>query len=705
MVSAAFFPLLGVQAVTGRIFLPDDDRIGAAPVALISESFWQRKFASSPDVLHRALTLGGTSYAIVGVVPAAFRFDVRNFHPSDVFLPIGAWTAPLFRDRKVSRAMDVVGRLKPGVSLEQADAEMQTIARSLAEQYPEANQGTAVALVPLNSDLAGRLRQLLLLLVAAVLFVLMIACVNVANLLLTRAGGRSHETAICMALGASRRRMVQQFLVESVLLTLAGVLFGSLVALWGTGAALAVLPAVLLPEAEQIRLDGRVLVFTTVVSVAAGVLFGLIPALAASRMDHGAALRERPQSSRVHHRTQGLFVVVEIALAFVLLVGAGLMIRSLTMVLRMDAGFTTNRLLVARVSFPASSARRDGIVAMWREMRQKFDAIPGIQATSLSVSSIPMTRDFSTLPFWLDGQAKPTTPAEMKWALSYIVEADYQRVMGIPLRRGRFLRPDDDERSSPVVVIDDRFARRYFGDQDPIGRRIHVDLLNLTAEIVGVVGHVRQWGLDETAASPYPEQCYLSMFQLPDHVLPLAARDVAAVFRTVDDPLTEVGPVRRALEAVNGQLVLYREQAMDRVIADRLARRRFTMIVLGVFAALALLMACIGIYGVMSHLVGSRTYEIAIRVALGAEQSSVVRMMLRDGIKMAAAGVAVGLAGALGLTRLIASMLFGVSAYDPPTLTAVVSLLTLVTLGACYLPARRATRVDPLLALRNDCET
>jgi predicted permease len=397
-----------------------------------------------------------------------------------------------------------------------------------------------------------------------------------------------------------------------------------------------------------------------------------------------------------------VFVVVEIALALVLLVGAGLMIRSLTTVLRMDPGFNADHLLMARASFPVSNTTPDHVMAVWRQMSQKFETIPGIQAASLSLDSIPMTRDFDTLPFWLDGQAKPSTPAEMQWALSYIVEADYLKVMGIPLRRGRFLTPQDHEHSSPAIVIDDQFARRYFGDQDPVGRRINIDILNITAEIVGVVGHVRQWGLDEDAASHYQAQCYLSMFQLPAHLMPLAARDIAVVVRTADAPLAQVGPIRRALEQINGQMVMYREQAMDGVMSDRLATRRFSMIVLGIFAALALLMACVGIYGVVSHVVGERTHEIAIRVALGAEGWEISRMVLWDGAKMALAGVATGLAAALGLTRLMSSMLFGVSAHDPATVAGVVSLLTFVAFAACYIPARRATRVDPMIALRND---
>jgi predicted permease len=697
MVSASFFRLLGVQPILGRSFLATDDQSGAAPVALLSENFWKRKFGGSPTALGQTLTLSGTSYVIIGVIPATFQFYARNFHRSDVYLPIGSWNAPGFRNRKVSMAMDVVGRLNSGVSLERATDDMEALARGLADQYAAVNKGTGVSLAPLKSDLVGPVKPLLLLLVTSVLFVLLIAGVNVANLLLARSSRRATEVAIRSALGASRSRIVRQFLTESVLLALAGGVVGTVTALWGTKAALTVLPQVLLPRAEEIRVDERVLLYTTVASVVAGILFGLVPALKASRLD----LRDRgARSGGVHHRTQGIFVVVEIALALVLLVGAGLMIRSLTTVLRMDPGFNTDHLLVARVSFPVSDVRADHVLSVWRQMSEKFETIPGLQA-SLSASSVPMTNDFSTLPYWLDGQPEPSTPAEMKWATSYIVDANYLKVMGTPLQRGRFLTPHDNEHSSPVIVIDDQFARRHFGDRDPIGRRINIDILNITAEIVGVVGHVRQWGLDENAASPYHSQCYLSMFQLPSHVLPLAARDISMVFRTADAPLAQVGPIRRALEAINGQFVMYREQAMDEVISDRLARRRFSMIVLGVFAALALMMACVGIYGVISHLVGERTQEIAIRVALGAARRDVLRMVLREGAKMALAGVAIGLAAALGLTRLLTSMLFGISAHDPVTMAGVVSLLTFVALAACYIPAWRATRIDPMVALKS----
>lgn len=703
MVSASFFRLLGVQPILGRTFAAADDRLGAAPVALIGEAFWRRKFDASPTAVGQTLLLSGASYVIVGVIPGGFQYDARNSRRSDVYLPIGAWNAPGFRDRKVTMGMDVVGRLRPGVTLASARHEMQALARGLAEQYPDVNAGMGVTLIPLASDLVSPVRPLLLLLATAVAFVLLIAGVNVANLLLARSSRRAGEVALRTALGASRGRIIRQLLIESLVLALAGGALGSVLALWGTTAALSALPQILLPRADEIGVDARVLSFTMIVSIATGVIVGLVPALKASRLDHHAALKERgPRSTGARHRTQGVFVVVQIALALILLVGAGLMIRSLTAVLSVDPGFTTERLLVARVSFPVAHTPPDRVRAIWREMSRTFETLPGVEAASLSASSVPLTQDFSTLPFWLDGQARPPTQADMPWAVTYVVEPSYLQVMGIPLERGRFLTAQDNEQAPPVIVVDDYFARRYFGDRDPIGRRVHLDILNVTAEIVGVVGHVRQRGLDERAASPWQAQLYASVFQVPDRLVPLAARDIAIVFRTTDAPLAHVAPIRRALERLDGQFVMYREQAMEAVVADSLAARRFSVVVLGSFAALALLLACVGIYGVIAHLVGERTQEFAIRTALGAERWDVLRTVLRDGARMALAGVAIGLGAALVLTRFMTNMLFGISAHDPATVAAVVGLLMLVAFAACYIPARRATRVDPMIALRND---
>ena len=699
MVSASFFPLLGVRPILGRTFLPNEDQLGAAPVVLMSDGFWKRKFASSPGALGKMLTLNGTAYVIVGVTPPDFHYHGRNFQQSDVYVPIGQWNEPSFRDRKIRNAMDVVGRLKPEVTLEQANADMQAIARHLASEYPESNKDLGIMLTPLRRDVVRSIEPILLMLLAAVAFVLLIACVNIANLLLARSRGRTREFAIRTALGASRGRVVRQLLTESILLAVAGGGLGVLIASLGTQAALKVLPEVL-PRAEEVRLDGRVLLFMAAVSLLAGILFGLTPALKTSRTDLHETLKEGGRgSSGSRHRTQSTFVVVEMALALILLAGAGLMIRSLARLWSVDPGFDSHSVLAARVSFPTLGSP-DAARAIWRQINDRLDAIPGVKAASLSAGATPMRGD-SEIPFWLEGQAKPSTQAEMKWALTYFVQPDYLKVMSIPLVRGRFLTQKDNEHAPLVIVIDDQFARLCFGGSNPVGRRVNLDILSTTAEIVGVVGHVKQWGLDEDSASVMA-QCYFSIFQIPDKFMPLAAGDDGLIVRTTGKPLSQVGSIRHALDQINSQLVLDRAQSMDGIISDSLAERRFSMILLGVFAALALLMACVGIYGVISHLAGQRTHEIGIRMALGAERRNVLRMVLREGAKMALVGVLLGLMGAFALTRLMASMLFGVSTHDPITFTGVASLLALVALTACYIPAHRAASVDPTEALRHE---
>ncbi len=699
MVSASFFPLLGVQPILGRTFLPNEDQLGSAPAVLISDGFWKRNFGSSPGALGKVLTLNGVTYTIVGVIPPNFRYHARNFQHSDVYVPIGQWNEPTFHDRKVSNAMNVVGRLKPGVTFDQASADMKALARHLAGEYPEANKGLGITLVPLKRDVVGDIRPTLLILQAAVGFVLFIACVNIANLLLARSRGRTRELAIRTALGASRGRVVRQLLTESILLAMAGGGFGVLIASWGTQAALKVLPEVL-PRAEEVRLDGRVLLFMVAASVLAGILFGLAPALRTSRPDLHKTLKEGGRgSSGARHRTQSVFVVVEMALALVLLAGAGLMIRSLAKLWSVDPGFDSHNVLAAQLSFPSAIGPPDAVRAIWRQINNRLDAIPGVKAASLSAGAMPMGGD-TQIPFWLEGQAKPSTFPEMKWALSYFVQPDYLKVMRIPLARGRFITPEDKEHSPFVIVIDDQFARAYFSNDNPIGRRVNIDILNATAEIVGVVGHVKQFGLDRDSTSPIQAQCYFSVFQIPDKFMPMAAGDVGVAVRTAGTPLAQVGAIRDALNQINGDLVMYRTQTMDGIISDSLAERRFSMILLGTFATLALIMSCVGIYGVISHLANQRTHEIGIRMALGAERRDVLRMVLGEGAKMTLLGVAIGLVAAFGLTRLLAAMLFGVSAHDPLTFAGVAGLLTLVALAACYIPARRAMRVDPMVALR-----
>ena len=544
----------------------------------------------------------------------------------------------------------------------------------------------------------GDIRLTLLILQAAVGFVLLIACVNIANLLLARSKGRVRELAIRTALGASRGRVIRQLLTESVLLAGAGGALGVVIASWGTQAALRVLPEVL-PRAEEVRLDGRVLLFMVAASVLAGILFGLAPALKTSRPDLNETLKEGGRgSSGARHRTQSVFVVVEMALALVLLAGAGLMIRSLAKLWSINPGFDSHNVLVAGLSFPSAIGSPDAVRATWRQINDRLGAIPGVKAASLSAGAKPMEGD-SQIPFWLEGQAKPSTFAEMKLALSYFIQPDYLKVMRIPLERGRFITPEDNEHAPFVMVIDDQFARLYFGNHNPIGQHVNLDVLNTKAEIVGVVGHVKQFGLDGDSTSPIQAQCYFSVFQIPDKFMPMVA-DVGIAIRTAGTPLAHAGGIRQALNQINGDLVLYRTETMDGIISDSLAERRFSMILLGIFSALALIMACVGIYGVISHLASQRTHEIGIRMALGAERRDVLRMVLGEGAKMTLLGVAIGLVAACGLTRLLAAMLFGVSAHDPLTFAGVAGLLALVGFVACYIPARRAMKVDPMVALR-----
>ncbi len=698
MISANFFPVLGVKPVIGRTFLTEEDQLGATPVVLISEGFWKRRFGSSPEALGKSLTLNGTAYTIVGVIPDDFHYISGNFSRSDAYVPIGQWKDPTFHDRKAAMGMDAVGRLKPGVTFAQAKADMEALGRHLAEAYPEADKGTGITLVPLKQDFVGDIKPFLLMLLAAVGFVLLIACVNVANLLLARSTARTQELAIRSALGATRGRMVRQLLTESLLLALAGGGLGMLLATWGLQGALKVLPEAL-PRAEEVHIDGHVLLVMLAASGLAGILFGLAPALKNSQRDLQETLKEGGRgSSGARHRLQSVFVVVEMALALVLLSGAGLMIRSLAKLWSVDPGFDPHNVLIFNTSSPPISSP-EAIRSSWLQIHDSLAAIPGVEAASLTAGSMPMGSD-SELPFWLEGEPKPPTTDEMKMTQLYFIQPDYLKVMRTPLERGRFLTRQDNEHSPLVIVIDERFARLYFGDQNPIGKRINFDILNVTAEIVGVVGHVKQWGLDADATAPIQAQCYFPLAQFPDQFLSLMAGGVGVAVRTQGPPLMRVSQLRRALSHLNSQQVMYNVRTMDGIIAGSLAARRFSMILLGIFAALALVMSCVGIYGVISYLVGQRTHEIGIRIALGAERRDVLRMVLAEGAKMALVGVVIGLVAAFGLTRLMASMLFGVSAHDPLSFAGVAGLLILVALVACYIPARRATKVDPMMALR-----
>jgi predicted permease len=699
MISADFFSTLGVRPILGRTFRTDDDVVGGAPVVILGGGFWKRKFGSSLELIGKPIILNGTSYTIVGVISSGFTF---YGHDRDVYTPIGQWNGASFRDRRVDVSSHGVARLKPGVTLSQAKADMDGIAQNLAVAYPEADKAVGITLVSMKEDIVGNVQPFLIVLLAAVGFLLLIACANVANLLLARSMGRSREFAIRAALGASHARVIRHLLTESILLAGLGGALGLLLAFWGTKAVLGTLPGAL-PRANEVALDSRVLLFTMALSLFAGIIFGLAPALKTSRVNLQEILKESGRGlSGTRHRLQGVFVAVEVALALVLLVGAGLMIRSLTALLRVNPGFNPSHAITFSLSLPAAPTTSSAETrARLRQFDDKMHGIPGVRAVSVTLGSRPMIHN-SSLPFWIEGQPKPANFQEMPQAMFYLVEAGFQQAMGVTLERGRFITPQDDEHAPVVVDIDDVFARTYFPHQNPIGKRINLAGFNVQAEIVGVVGHVKQWGLDADAKSAIEAQFDYPFMQLPEKLMPLAADAVAVVLRTEGDSTAVMGSVRRAVEEIDPREVVYNVQTMEEVVSNSFAARRLSMILLGVFAALALVLACVGVYGVISYLVGQRTHEIGVRMALGAQRGDVLRLVIGHGARMALTGVAIGVGAALGLTRLMANQLFGVSAHDPLTFAGVALLLIIVAVAACYIPARRALRVDPIIALR--CE-
>ncbi len=598
--------------------------------------------------------------------------------------------------------MDAVARLKPGVTLEQAKADMTSVAAHLAEMYPDSNKESGVTLVPLKENVVGEVRPFLLLLLAAVGFVLLIACANVANLLLARSTGRTKEFAIRAALGAGRGRMVRQMLTESVLLGLGGGTIGLLIAAWSTQVAIKALPAAL-PRADEIHVDRRVLLFTFAASLLAAFLFGLIPACKTARAEIQEPLKESGRGgSGARHRAQGVIVAVEMALALVLLTGAGLMIRSLEKLWNVDPGFDVQNV----INFGVAAGEPLGktpveIHEALRRFQSALAGIPGVEAASLTGGATPMNGD-SELPLWLDSEPKPATESEMRVSLFYIAQPGYLKVMKIPLKRGRFLEDRDEEKSPFVTVIDEEFAKRFFGGKEPIGRHVNFDILNLSAEVVGVVGHAKQWGMDENTSNSIQAQCYFALAQLPDSIMSMFAHGFPAMVRFNPTMLNNIGPIRQALWTVNSQLVVYDAKMMTEIVADSLAEKRFAMMLLGVFAALATALSCVGIYGVISYIAGQRTQEIGIRMAMGAERKDILQIILREAGKMELVGVGVGLITSFLLMRLMSSMVFGVSTHDPLTFLGVAMVLTLVALAACLVPAQRATRVDPMVALRHE---
>lgn len=696
MISANFLTALGVQLPLGRNFRAEEDQPGGAPVAIISDGLWKRKFGLSADVLGKSITLNGKTYTVVGVGPAR----ITGFSPTDVFVPIGQWTDSTFRNRGIGMGTTAIGRLKAGVTEAQARAEMEKITANLAAAYPESDKGVGATIISMKTDAVGNVRGILLVLLGAVSFVLLIACANVANLLLARSTGRAREFAIRSALGASPGRVIRQLLTESVMLGITGGSIGLLLAKWGTGVVLAALPESL-PRTEEIGIDGHVLAYTLGVSILTGVVFGLVPALKTMRRDMHDTLKEGGRgSSGARHRTQSVFVAAEMAMAVVLLVGAGLMIRSLAALWGINPGFDARNVLTFNISSTSAPDITPGqLRTKFRQGMRELTAVPGVESVSLIGGSLPMTGD-SEVPFWVEGQPKPASQQEMPFAMFYLVTQDYHKVMKIPMERGRSFTERDDEHAPGVVIIDEAFARKYFPNEDPIGKRLNLDFLEMRPEIVGVVGHVEHWGLGAKGHENLQSELYLPVWQIPDKFWPLLANGGQYAARTSGMPVGLTNSIREAAQRVDSSAVMYEVRPMQDIVKGSVATQRLAMILLSVFSGLALLLSAIGIYGVISYLAGQRTKEIGVRMAMGATSADVLRLVLREGMNITLVGVGIGILAALGLTRLITKMIYGVGAMDPITFAGVAILLTGVALLACYIPARRAMRVDPIIALR-----
>ena len=691
MVSAAIFPALGVAPALGRIFGPEEDAPGAPRVVVLTWQLWQRRFGGDRGVLGRSLQLNGEAYEVIGVLPEAFRL----FSGADVYVPIGLWQ-DVYPDRGQHPGIYVVGRLRPGVTIDQARRALDAVAERLEQQYPQTNTASRVKVEPMSYAVVGEARTPMLVLWGAVGFVLLIAGANVANLLLARASARQQEIAIRLAMGAGRARLVRQLLTESALLALAGGASGVLLAIWGMELVRPLVPATV-PRAGDLRIDGLALAFTLVLSLAAAALFGLVPALRASAIDLHSYLKEgRAMVGRARGRLRSGLVVAEVALALVLLIGAGLLLRSFARLTRVQPGFDPAHVLTMSMALPPSRyGTSTALVRFARELRERAAALPGVTAAAIT-GGLPLgdAPDTSVWP-----EERPTQgPGAREEAMLYSTTPGYLEAMRIPLLAGRFFTEADGD-EHPVCVIDDAFARKLFPGEDPLGKRL-VDEergAGKGPEIVGVVGHVQQFGLD--GAGPVHLGMYVP-YRAAAQRMPVFAGNVTLVVRAVGDPRALEPALHGALRSIDPEQPVFAVQSMEDAVSRSLGNRRFNLYLLGGFAALAVLLAVVGIYGVMSYSVSQRTREIGIRMALGAAHGRVVGLVVSQGLKLAALGVAIGISGALALSGVVRTLLYGVTATDPLTYGAIASALILVALGACWLPARRAARVDPVIALR-----
>lgn len=692
--SANFFPMLGVEPILGRSFLPEEDQPGAARVVIMNYGLWQRRFGSDADIVGKTLTLDGQAYTVIGVMSKEFRFPdafQASGEENALYVPI-AFTSEEASMRG-GHYLTVYARAKAGVTVEQAQAEMTTIAARLEQQYPETNLSLGAAVVSLQEQLVGDIKPALLILLGAVGFVLLIACANVANLLLARAAARQKEIALRTALGASRARLVGQFLTESVLLAGLGGVVGLLFAVLGLKLLTTLIPPNL-SQAKAISIDATVLGFTFLVSLLTGVIFGLAPALQASRPNLNETLKEGGKGSPGggRSRLRSLLVVSEVALALVLLVGAGLMINSFFRLRNVNPGFNPKNLLTMNVVLPRSKYdRRAKRTAFYNEMLQRIESLPGVESAGV-ITNLPLTFKGNNSGVTIEGRPEP--PADqIPIVISRVVSDSYFRTMGIALSKGREFSTQDRPDTRASIIVSESTARTFWPDEDPIGKRLKLGGYNSDApwlSVVGVVKDVRQFELD---IDPKP-QVYFAYTQMPD----FAPRDL--VVRTSSDPLQLADAVRNEVWAVDKDQPVSNVSTMEAILAFSVARERFNMLLLAIFAAVALALAAVGIYGVMSYSVTQRTHEIGVRMALGANRSDVLRLVVGQGLKLVSIGVAIGLASAFALTRVMESLLFGVSATDPITFAAISVVLVAVAMIASYIPARRATKVDPMIALR-----
>jgi predicted permease len=694
-ISSELLEVLEVAPAFGRNFKPDEDREGASPVAIISDSLWKRRFGGDHSVLDQSLILNDQTYQIVGVLPSNFSY----LNNADVLVPIEASKERSLKERAWHPGTQVLGRLKTGVSLEQARADMTSIAGALGEEYPITNKEHWVTLGSLYDALVGDVRKLLLFLLGAVGLVLLIACANVANLMLARASSRQKEIAIRSALGASRLRIIRSLIVESVMLALAGGALGLVTAYWGTGLALKALPDAL-PRVNEIKVDADVLLFTLIASIITGVVFGLAPALQASNPNLNETLKEGGRSgSSGRQGLRSALVVAEIAISLFLLVGSGLLIRSFVALNRVSAGFDDRNLLTFNVSLSSKEFSEASKVRRFlKQLVEKIEVLPGVQNASMT-DLLPLGGGDSENQFYITNRPKPS-PSELPLAMSYITSPGYLATMKIPLLHGRFFQESDTLTSTPVIVIDETFAAQYFPGESPLGQHISLptgDDKEIEFEVIGVVGHVKQQDLHTTDGAFVGAQMYNSIHQVPDEFI---FPGTTIVVRTDGNASGYVAPIRDALASMGGNATLSTAKTMEELRGDVIADRRFTLILVGVFAALALVLASIGIYGVISYSVQQRTREIGIRAALGASPSRVLRMVVGDGAKLAIIGIAIGTVGALVLTQFIRAFLFGVSPWDPLTFTGIALVLAAVAIIASCVPARRAMKVDPNTALR-----